>query len=255
MEKDSKQRSYADKDIKLLWGLAAARCSHPECRVECVVEGTDFDRPVIFGKIAHIVGHSDDGPRGDPSYPKELRSKYENLILLCGNHHDVIDGQDSTFTIVELRHWKSEHEQWVRTSLAQEMPSIGFPELEIVAKGILSKPMMPVEDLKLTPPAEKMERNKISRDNHFLVSMGLSKASEVDDYVSHIALIDDMFPERLKSGFLDEYQKQRSQNIEGDELFSLMHQFASGNGNDFKRKAAGLAILVYLFEKCEVFEP
>ena len=30
--------------------------------------------------------------------------------------------------------------------------------------------------------------------------------------------------------------------------------FTGGNKGDFLRQAAGLAVLVYLFEKCEVFE-
>jgi hypothetical protein len=238
-----------------LWGLAAARCSNPKCRVECIEEGTDVSRVVTFGKIAHIVGHSDNGPRGDSTYPAELRDKYENLILLCGNHHDVVDGQDSTFTVEELRRWKVDHERWVRTSLAQEMPSVGFAELEIIAKGIFSSPAQAVVDLRLTPPAEKMKRNGIGRENHWLITMGLGKAREVEAFVSHLALIDDLFPERLKAGFLDEYKKQYNQNIEGDELFAVMHDFASGHSNNFKRRAAGLAVLVYLFEKCEVFEP
>ena len=62
-------RSYRDKDLKLLWGLAAARCSFPECHVPCVAEDTGKDPTVVLGKIAHIVAHSDDGPRGDRTMP------------------------------------------------------------------------------------------------------------------------------------------------------------------------------------------
>lgn len=99
MAKKTDTRSYFDKDLKLLWGLAAARCACKKCRVECVAEGTAKDRAAIFGKIAHIVAHSDTGPRADPSYPKKLRDKYENLILLCGNHHDIVDVQENTYTV------------------------------------------------------------------------------------------------------------------------------------------------------------
>jgi hypothetical protein len=182
-------------------------------------------------------------------------NKYENLILLCGHHHPQVDGQESTYTIVELRGWKSEHEQWVRISLAQEIPSIGFSELEVVAQGLVSRPMRPVDNLTLTPPAEKMERNLLTENSHFLLSMGLSKAREVEEYVSHVSLIDSKFPERLKTGFRDQYDKYLEEGSRGDELFTLLHQYASGFSYGFKRQAAGLAILTYLFEKCEVFEP
>lgn len=256
MAKKTDKRSYLDKDIKLLWGLAAARCAYMvKCRIECVAEATGKDRAAVLGKIAHIVAHSDSGPRADPSYPKELRDRYENLILLCGNHHDVVDVQENTYTVGDLRGWKSEHERWVRVSLAQEIPSVGFPELEVVARGLLSRPMRPVENLTLTPPARKMERNLLTENSHFLISMGLSKVREVEEYVAHVSLIDPKFPERLKTGFRDQYDKYFEEGSRGDELFALLHQYASGFSYDFKRQSAGLAILTYLFEKCEVFEP
>src|ERR1051325_989590 len=226
VEKNREARSYADKDIKLLWGLAAARCAFEQCRCECIVEGTAHDRAAVFGKIAHIVAHSDTGPRADPSYPKHLRDKYENLILLCANDHDKVDYQHNTYTIIDLRGWKVEHEQWVRISLAKEIPSVGFSELEVISKGLLSQPMKPVDTFPLTPPAEKMKKNGLTQQSHFLISLGLSKAREVEAYVNHIAFIDSDFPERLKGGFLEQYKKFREQGIEGDELFNLMHQYA-----------------------------
>ncbi len=249
------RRSYLDKDIKLLWGLAAARCSHPSCRIECVAPETTQDRAAIFGEIAHIVAHGKKGPRADASYPRDLLNKYENLILLCRNHHKPVDDQQSTYTIIGLRQWKMQHEGWVRTSLANEVPNIGFPELEIISKAILTKPQRPVENMVVPPIADKIERNKIGVGNQFLITMALSKVAEVGEFVNHVALMDDRFPERLKSGFVEEYTKHRINGIEPDELFTLLVNFASGNSNDFKRRAAGLATLVYLFEKCEVFEP
>ena len=82
----------------------------------------------------------------------------------------------------------------------------------------------------------------------------MSKSSEVETFVTHVAFMDSDFPERLKGGFVEQYNKFREQGIEGDELFNLMHQYASGYSSDFKKQASGLAVLMYFFEKCEVFE-
>ncbi len=49
--------------------------------------------------------------------PIELRNKYSNLILLCRNHHKVVDDQVNTFTVDKLKDLKSQHEKWVRQSL------------------------------------------------------------------------------------------------------------------------------------------
>jgi hypothetical protein len=62
------------------------------------------------------------------------------------------------------------------------------------------------------------------------------------------------FPEKLKSGFLAEYQRLCTAGMTGDALFESLHKFSCGNSSDFRKAAAGLAVLSYLFEKCEVFE-
>jgi hypothetical protein len=87
-----------------------------------------------------------------------------------------------------------------------------------------------------------------------IVTMGLSVAREVRSYVESVAQIDDAFPERLKVGFLTEYYRLRKEGHAGDSLFDLMCRFAQQGFNGQAKRAAGLAVLVYLFEACEVFE-
>lgn len=71
------------------------------------------------GEMAHVVASSDEGPRGDPSVPAGDRNKYENLILLCPNHHEEVDGEEERFTADVLREMKARHEGWVEQQLAQ----------------------------------------------------------------------------------------------------------------------------------------
>lgn len=52
-----------------------------------------------------------------------------------------------------------------------------------------------------------------------------------------------------------EYERLKNAELmSGDELFNGLLDFASLGATDFKQRAAGLTVLVYLFEKCEVFE-
>jgi hypothetical protein len=248
-------RSYADKDLKLLWGRAAARCCYRGCRIECISDATTQDPVAIIGKIAHIVAHSDHGPRADPSYPANLRDKYENLILLCPTHHDTVDVQPNTFTVRDLRGWKHEHEGWVRVSLTGEMLSVSFAELEIVTKAILMVPAQPAESFVITPPREKLDKNSLSNEVTFFLTMGLAKTQEVGRFVEHMAALDTDFPERLKAGFVDKYNEFLSNGLEGDALFEGLRMFASGGSSVFRNQAAGLAVLSYLFETCEIFKP
>ncbi|MBL9000185.1 MAG: hypothetical protein JNK25_03500 [Phycisphaerae bacterium] len=245
-------RRYSPKTIKLLFGFSAARCS--KCRRDVVAEATAKDPAVVLGKIAHIVGHSDIGPRAEPTFAKGLRNQYPNLLLLCGLCHDLVDAQDSTFTCGQLRKLKKEHESWVRDKLAQAMPQIGFAELEVLSKGLLNAPSKPVTTFKVTDPAKKMKRNGLTSEVRHSLTMGLAKAREVEGFVSHMAAIDDSYPERLKAGFVANYENFRKKRLRGDSLFEALVQFAAGGSSDFKRTATSLAILAYLFEKCEVFE-
>jgi hypothetical protein len=99
-----------------LWARAGGMCSFPNCR-RALAWGPDEIR--LRGEMAHIVASSDGGPRGDPSSPTADRNKYENLILLCPNHHEEVDSEEIHFTSDALREMKAQHESWVEQQLAQ----------------------------------------------------------------------------------------------------------------------------------------
>lgn len=50
------------------------------------------------------------------------RNRYENLILLCNTHHQLVDAQEATYTPERLRGIKEEHERWVEERLATGIP-------------------------------------------------------------------------------------------------------------------------------------
>lgn len=105
------------KTAKMLWGRAAARCAIPDCRHPLVVDETDADDEVLVGEMCHMVGESEDGPRGQSPLTRDQRDLYSNLILLCRNHHSEVDGQPATFTVERLKAIKGHHERWVREAL------------------------------------------------------------------------------------------------------------------------------------------
>ncbi len=248
-------RDVADKEIKILWALAAGRCAFPQCRTLCVAEASTVDPAVPLGEMAHIVAHSDAGPRADASFPRARRNTYGNLLLLCPTHHTLVDKQESTFTITDLATWKREHEAWVRQRLAEEFPSVGFTELEMVTRGLLAGRGDASQDLTLTAPGEKMTRNSLTTQVLMLVQMGVAGAGEVRSFVSELARLDPDFPERLKAGFVNLYRELRSLGNEGDTLFLALSERVAGASGDFRLRMAGLAVIGYLFLTCELFEP
>jgi hypothetical protein len=86
------------KSHKRLWGRVAGRCSFLNCRIQLVEDGAG-----VLGEVAHIVAERRDGPRGSDPLDDELRNEYENLILLCPNHHTEIDKvQPDLYTVAKL---------------------------------------------------------------------------------------------------------------------------------------------------------
>ncbi|MDA1283139.1 MAG: SAVED domain-containing protein [Chloroflexi bacterium] len=107
-------RNVTERDKIILWGRSAARCNHPGCKQFLVEPASTKDTDATFGQAAHIVAHGKTGPRADPAFDSKLKDIYDNLILLCGNHHAIVDKQPNTYTVDHLRTWKEEHETWVR---------------------------------------------------------------------------------------------------------------------------------------------
>src|SRR2546426_12228370 len=87
---------------QLLWGKAGATCAFPDCRRPLVRDATPDDREVLVGEIAHIVAQSIGGPRRDAEVPGGEIDGYSNLILLCHEHHELVDQQHYTYSVERL---------------------------------------------------------------------------------------------------------------------------------------------------------
>lgn len=245
---------FKPRNIKLLWSLAAGRCSHPQCRIEVIAEDNAIDPAEPLGEMAHIVGHSPEGPRGDASFPRDQIDLYENLILLCAHHHNLVDTQWQSYPVAMLNAWKSDHEAWVRQCLDDAIPNVRFEELDEVVRSITSAVNPPTATFTVIPIAEKMQRNDLTDKVRILLNQATAGASEVAAYVQNKALYDPQFPERLRDGFRQRYEAERVEGLTGDALFLALADFAGGNASDQLRRAAGLSVLGYLFGTCEVFE-
>lgn len=101
-------------DVKKLWGLSAGRCNFPGCSIECIP--TLQGDATILGEMAHVIARQSGGPRGTQTASND---SYENLILLCPNHHTEIDKAPSgTYTAEAILGWKHEHEKRIAESLS-----------------------------------------------------------------------------------------------------------------------------------------
>ncbi|MGB7056341.1 MAG: hypothetical protein WBD58_01420 [Geitlerinemataceae cyanobacterium] len=189
----------------------------------------------------------------------ELQKKLEDDLRLA---NDSKDQANLKRQIEELIINRSTHQEELkiislqkREELAREMPSVSFDELDIVTKFILGmQPASPEINFNITDITHKISKNCLTQEVNFLLTMGMGKVNEVGRFIEHNTLLRPDFPEKLTAGFVTEYQRLLKAGIRGDVLFESLHKFSCGNSSDLKKTAAGLAVLSYLFEKCEVFE-
>ena len=95
-----------DKTVKRLFAVAGNRCAFPKCQNPIV----DAESGSIVIEICHIKGEKITSARHDESQTPEERHGFENLILLCGTHHKVIDDDEDTYTVERLLAMKAKHE-------------------------------------------------------------------------------------------------------------------------------------------------
>ena len=108
---------------RALYGLSRGQCYAPECDEPVVV--LDGGEPVFVGEVAHIVAAVASGPRGGVDIPD--RDAFENLLILCGRHHKVIDDVRARdrYPVEVLREWKAKREAEFDTATREALQGLG----------------------------------------------------------------------------------------------------------------------------------
>lgn len=152
----------------------------------------------------------------------------------------------------ELLSIKQENHQ--QFNLALEMIQVTYTELDMVTKGIMSMPVPTENSFTLITPQEKISKNKLSNSTQHKLQIGLMKANDVKKFIEHMTDLIPDFPDKVKAGLINEYKKLKHQKIEGDFLFDSLQNFACRGSQDFREQTAGLAVVSYFFEACDLFE-
>lgn len=115
----------SSKNQNLIWAISGGRCEYEGCNK---VLHTDILTKKRYNSayIAHIVADKPNGPRGDINRSKLLSDDINNLMLLCDDHHRLIDKVDvAGYSESRLLEMKKKHENRIRrlTSIAPKLSS------------------------------------------------------------------------------------------------------------------------------------
>jgi hypothetical protein len=210
-----------------------------------------------LGQAAHIRGERPEAARYDINMTDAQRDAVDNLIYLCPTHHVVIDAQRAAYPSVDLYRMKANHE--ARMAAAQlraaveTIAQVGFAELKVLLDGIIEATQNSTSDLSLVPLEEKLQINLLSAITRQKVALGLARANDVGAYLQGPG-VPSGASETVVARFKDEYRRLRSDGYDPDAIFDALHIFASLGSVEIRYQTAGLAVVVYLFERCEIFE-
>lgn len=103
------------KTISILIARAGGRCQFENCNKNVFLDEVTLD-DTNDSNVAHIIASSPDGPRGSKTQSFEMSDKIENLMLMCLDHHHLIDekGQEHIYTVERLRAMKASQEERVQ---------------------------------------------------------------------------------------------------------------------------------------------
>lgn len=153
-------RNYSQLTIKRLYSLSGNQCAFPSC---CTTF-TSPENETNLSNICHIAGAEKGGERYDPNMTDKERASYNNLILLCANHH-IITNDVSKYTVPSLKLMKQNHEKDIlkkigTTDILNKYPS----SLAVVINHISSINLDNVDILNSTniySPDKKITYNKV----------------------------------------------------------------------------------------------
>lgn len=96
--------AISSKTRKTLWARSGNSCAM--CRTKLIAERNEHNRNLNVGDECHIISEQLTGPRHTSKYDKGY-DNYDNLILLCKNHHKTVDELKETYTVELLKALKS----------------------------------------------------------------------------------------------------------------------------------------------------
>lgn len=255
-------RKYSDKTLKILFATCGHFCAYPDCD-RPIVEFRDEGSPEVIGEIAHIYGASNIGPRANPTMIEEERNSYSNLIILCPHHHAIIDKRPDKFPAEDLLKWKRDAENATASRLSLGATKVSFAELKLVcdafSDGDIALESTPMQSL---PTIQKMKRNGLTNAINANMTIGLAIAPQVAQFIREQAKLSSRYPERLRAGFVAQYDLLQRKGLTGDELFTNLIEFgtlsAISTQADINRimtiRAAATGVLCHLFAICDIFE-
>jgi len=210
-------RAYTEKTIKRLFGLSGNQCSFPGCSKRLVTHANAKD-----SNICHIEAANPGGERFNPDMSDAQRADYDNLILLCIQHHDETNDVEQ-FTVKRLKLMKMNHESEYLNERIKSNPSMLKNTVFALATVDLAKypeePLYNVSDTK-----EKILFNQM-KEKAFLIREYSAYCAKLNALYTELENQGSIVKEKLLQSIKLSYEKVKSTFIgESDDSLKVIQE-------------------------------
>ena len=153
----SQARNYSPQTIKKLFGLSGNECAFPSCTKSLVNKENAKD-----SNICHIEAANNDGERYRALMTDKERADYDNLILLCVQHHDETN-DENIYTVEVLKNMKNNHESKMLNKKLKVNPSMLKNTINAISQINISE-LDKKEQTTTFNPKDKIKFNSIKKN-------------------------------------------------------------------------------------------
>lgn len=256
-------RNYSDLTIKRLYALSDNRCAFPGCPVV-------FTSPINesnFSNICHIED-AEEGCRFNPNMTDKQRASFENLILLCPNHH-IETNNTEKYTVDSLREMKQRHESLSISKGLTRNPSMLKNAINAISNLSLED-IIESEELNVYNPKLKLNYNSV-KTNYSLIQDYKVYQGKINSLYDELERQGSIKKEKLLSNVNQIYAKIKggyvldsenpleiirlnADNILDDVFDELYGQLENSNIYDEDIIIGVRLILVDAFIRCKILE-
>src|SRR5947209_8751244 len=128
----SARKSIPDPVTNRLFALSGNQCAFPGCTNAVTDQVAPGEQPVTLAQRAHIVGVGRQGPRSKAVPLSDNIDAVENLLLLCGEHHLIVDNNPRIYSVEVLAKYKADHEaKMAPRNLRRTPPSLDADTVDL----------------------------------------------------------------------------------------------------------------------------
>ncbi len=135
---------------------------------------------------------------------------------------------------------------------SKDMLDVRYDNVQEVLRHIARQEFSAIQDIRPVPP-DKLKFNRLSAHVQILLTWGMQKADLVGQFFNDHS--NPTYGDEIAAAFKNEYKKYKMLGVDPDTIFCKLQEFTGGCERGTPAdEAAVLAVLAYLFERCNIFE-